>query len=1204
MTSSNSERFDFWIDRGGTFTDIVARCPDGSYRTNKLLSENPGQYRDAALAGIRQLLGLPETAGIPRERVGSVKMGTTVATNALLERRGERTLLVITRGFRDQLRIGYQNRPKLFARRIELPSLLYESVVEAEERLDASGNVLQPLDVTRLEADLKQARAAGFESCAIVFMHAYRFPIHEARAMKLARSVGFKQVSASHLVSPLMKLVSRGDTTVVDAYLSPVLRRYVDQMAASLEGVPLYFMKSNGGLSEAAAFQGKDAILSGPAGGIVGMVRTALAAGFDKLIGFDMGGTSTDVSHFAGKDPSDCERVFDTQVAGVRMRVPMLAIHTIAAGGGSIVHFDGQSYRVGPDSAGANPGPACYRRGGPLTLTDCNVLLGRIQPRFFPHVFGADAREDLDANAVGLAFDELFRRVAASNPQVRSRESVAQGFLEVAVASMANAIKFISVARGYDVSDYTLVCFGGAAGQHACRVADELEMKRVFIHPQASVLSALGMGLAELSAMREQALELPLSPAAVTVLQQEHQRLQQLVTEELAAQGIAYSELHFNARVHLRYDGTDSALLVPFGDEVELRRSFEASHRARFGFAMPERALTIEAISLEARGASAAEAPTNPAPSRPEEASAKVPLYVEDEWREVPVFCSALSPDQVVPGPALIAEAQTTIVIEPGWQAHGTKRGELVLDRYLPKAQRPIAAAHCDPTLLEVFNGAFMSIAERMGVVLANTAHSVNIKERLDFSCALFDADANLVANAPHMPVHLGSMGESVRSLIQRRAGSMHPGDVYALNDPFNGGTHLPDVTVVMPVFESHTNELAFFVAARGHHADIGGITPGSMPPDSRTVEEEGVLIDNFTLVSEGHLREAELLALLGSGPFPARDPRKNLADLRAQIAACETGRRELYALADRFGLATVRAYMQHVQDSAEASVRQVISSLRDGEFSCVMDNGAVVHVKVSVNPAERSACVDFSGSSAELDSNFNAPHAVVQAAVLYVFRTLVDADIPMNAGCLRPIHIVIPKASMLSPRPPAATVAGNVETSQCVTDALYGALGVMAASQGTMNNFTFGNQRYQYYETVAGGSGAGDGFHGCAAVQTHMTNSRMTDPEVIELRFPVLIEEHSIRHGSGGAGQFRGGDGALRRIRFREDMTAAILANRRVVPPYGLAGGGPGDLGATWVERADGRRQSLASAEVVQVRAGDAIVISTPSGGGYGPAH
>jgi len=1199
MSTTHPARWQFWIDRGGTFTDVVARRPDGAVLTHKLLSENPERYRDAALAAIRHFLEVKPGEAIPVERIEAVKMGTTVATNALLERKGEPTVLLITRGFRDQLRIAYQNRPRIFDRHIRLPELLYRKVVEVDERMGAHGEVVAPLDEALARHDLAAAFAEGLRSVAIVFMHGYRFPAHEARVAELAREAGFTQVSASHVVSPLMKIVSRGDTTVVDAYLSPILRRYVDQVAGELPGARLMFMQSSGGLTDAHRFQGKDSILSGPAGGIVGMVKTAESAGFAKVIGFDMGGTSTDVSHYAG----ELEREFDTLVAGVRMRAPMMSIHTIAAGGGSILNFDGQRLRVGPDSAGANPGPACYRRGGPLAVTDCNVMLGKIQPAYFPKVFGPDGDEPLDAGVVREKFTALAGEIAKATGTPQAPAQVAEGFLRIAVANMANAIKFISVQRGHDVTEYTLACFGGAGGQHACLVADELGMTQVFIHPLAGVLSAYGMGLAQVRALREEAVERPLEEARPE-LGERTARLGEQCARELREQDIAVARVEM--RAHLKYEGTDTSLPVPLGTIDAMRADFERQYRARFSFLMPDRALIAEAVSVEAVGESDAPG-ENAAADGDGRAPAKPVEHVEmtsgGERHRTPVFeREALIPGQRVPGPAIIAERNATTVVEPDWEAQVTALDHMVLRRVVARRARYAAGTHADPVMLEVFNNLFMSIAEQMGVRLAQTAYSVNIKERLDFSCALFDAGGNLIANAPHMPVHLGSMGESIKTVIAKNGGKMRPGDVYVLNDPFNGGTHLPDVTVITPVFDAGGREILFYVGSRGHHADIGGITPGSMPPFSKTLEEEGVLLDNVKLVEAGVMLEAEMRRLLASAKYPARSPDQNIADLRAQIAANEKGVQELRRMVGHFGLDVVKAYMKHVQDNAEECVRRVIGVLKDGEFSCEMDNGAVIRVKISIGADRRSAVIDFAGTSAQLPSNFNAPSAVVYAAVLYVFRTLVDDDIPLNAGCLKPLEVRIPEGSMLNPRPPAATVAGNVETSQCITDALYGALGVMAASYGTMNNFTFGNDAYQYYETISGGTGAGPGFPGTDTVQAHMTNSRLTDPEVLEWRYPVRVDAHAIRAGSGGAGRWNGGNGAARRIRFLEPMTAAILAGHRRVPPYGMAGGSPGDVGRNWVERADGTRTDLGYADETTVGAGDVFVIETPGGGGFGP--
>ncbi|MBZ8141473.1 5-oxoprolinase [Rubrivivax gelatinosus] len=1213
----------FWIDRGGTFTDVVGRDPAGALHTLKLLSENPEHYEDAAVEGMRRLLGLAAGEPITPERVDCVKMGTTVATNALLERRGEPTLLVTTRGFRDALRIAWQARPRLFERHIVLPELLYARVAEADERVQDDGTVLQPLDEKALAAELAAARAAGLRACAIVFLHGWRHTAHEAAAERLARAAGFEQVSVSHRTSPLMKFVPRGDTTVVDAYLSPILRRYVERVGAHMPGVRLLFMQSSGGLTEATRFQGKDAILSGPAGGIVGMVRTALAAGHGKVIGFDMGGTSTDVSHYAG----EFERAFETQVAGVRMRAPMMSIHTVAAGGGSILSFDGARLRVGPESAGANPGPACYRRGGPLATTDANVLLGRVQPAWFPRVFGPGADEPLDRDGVVVRFEALAAEVAAATGRETTPEALAEGFVAIAVQNMASAIKRISVARGYDVTGYTLQCFGGAGGQHACGVADALGMTRVFVHPLAGVLSAYGMGLADRIVMREASLEQPLDAAGLAAARARLQQLGAAAAEELVAQGVAPEGIELRPRLLLRYAGTDTALELALaeGDGVAaLAAAFEAAYRRRFAFVMPGRALVVEAVSVEAVAAGErfdeAAAAAEPAAFVPE-AAARVRVY-SGGWQDAGLYVREdLRAGAVVDGPAILAERNATTVVEPGWRARvrpatlaadpGAPGGPLELERVLPRAAAQAAGTEADPVMLEVFNNLFMSIAEQMGSRLQNTAYSVNIKERLDFSCALFDAEGRLIANAPHMPVHLGSMSESIRSVIERNPG-MRPGEVYALNDPYHGGTHLPDVTVVTPVYlDAADVKPAFFVASRGHHADIGGSTPGSMPPFSSTIAEEGVLLDNVLLVQDGRLREAELRALLASGPHPARNPEQNLADLRAQIAANEKGVHELRAIVGQYGRETVAAYMGHVQDNAEESVRRVIGALKDGAFELPLDNGAVIRVRVTVDAGAREATIDFSGTSAQLPNNFNAPKAVTMAAVLYVFRTLVDADIPLNAGCLKPLKVIVPEGSMLNPRPPAAVVAGNVETSMCVTNALYGALGVMASGPCTMSNFTFGNERHQYYETISGGSGAGavfdtagrvtGGFDGTAVVQTHMTNSRLTDPEVLEHRFPVLLESYALRAGSGGAGRWRCGDGGVRRIRFLEAMTASILSNGRQVPAFGLAGGEPGAVGLNRVERADGRLEPLGHIGSVEMQPGDVFVVETPGGGGYG---
>ncbi|MEV7116411.1 hydantoinase B/oxoprolinase family protein [Streptomyces anulatus] len=1206
-------RWEFWIDRGGTFTDVVGRRPDGRLITRKLLSHDPDRYDDAAVAGIRLLLGLDPGEPVPADRVAAVRMGTTVATNALLERRGEPTVLLITEGFRDALRIAYQNRPRLFDRHIVLPESVHERVIEVPERLDARGRTVRPLELDPVRAQLRAAHADGLRSAAVVLMHGYRHPAHERAVAEAAREAGFTQVSSSHEVSPLIRLVPRGDTTVVDAYLSPVLRRYVDEVAARLDGIRLMFLQSNGGLREAARFRGKDAVLSGPAGGVVGMVRTSRQAGYDRVIGFDMGGTSTDVSHYAGT----FERELGTEVAGVRMRAPMMSIHTVAAGGGSVLHFDGSRYRVGPDSAGADPGPACYRRGGPLTVTDANVMLGRVQPGHFPAVFGEGGDLPLDAGLVRTRFAALADEVGRATGRRPDEAEAAAGFLEIAVLNMANAVKKISVQRGHDITRYALTGFGGAGGQHVCAVADALGIDTVLVPPLAGVLSAYGIGLADATAMREQSVEEELDPAALERVERLCAELADRTREALRADGTPDSAITTRARVLLRYAGTDAALPVDLDTETAMAEAFAAAHRARFGFTM-DKPVVVETVSVEATGATEATGYTVPAtgsdprdghPGTPPCPADTVHLYAEGRWQRAPLYRRTdLRPADTVTGPAVVAEDDATTVVDPGWAAEAGPAGHLVLTRSRPRPERTAVGTRVDPVMLEVFNNLFMSIAEQMGVRLENTAHSVNIKERLDFSCALFDAEGNLIANAPHIPVHLGSMGESIKEVLRRNEGSLRPGDVYAVNDPYHGGTHLPDVTVVTPVFDEgeagEHDRLRFLVASRGHHAEIGGITPGSMPAFSRTIHEEGVLFDNWPLVRDGRLREDETRDLLTSAPYPSRNPDTNLADLRAQIAANEKGIAELRRMTDQFGSDVVDAYMGHVQDNAEESVRRIVAGLHDGHCRYETDSGALIQVRLTVDRDARSAHLDFTGTSPQQPGNANAPRSVVMAAVLYVFRTLVGEDIPLNSGCLKPLKVTIPPGSMLDPAYPAATVAGNVETSQAVTGALYGAIGGQAEGSGTMNNLTFGNDHVQYYETIASGSGAGDGFDGADAVQTHMTNSRLTDPEILEWRLPALLEGFTVRDGSGGAGRWHGGDGVERRIRFLEPVTVALLSGHRRVPPYGAGGGEPGALGEQHIERAGGGAVPLEGCDTAELDAGDVLVVRTPGGGGYGAAR
>jgi len=1246
--------WDFWIDRGGTFTDIIGRDPDGALHARKLLSENPEAYRDAAIQGIRDLLGLKSGAAIPAGLVGEIKMGTTVATNALLERKGDRVLLLITKGFRDALRIAYQARPDIFAKEIILPEQLYERVVEVPERVRADGTVEKLLDLEAVKPAIDQARRDGIDAVAIVLMHAWKFPEHERAVAKVCRKAGFAQVSVSHEVSPLVKLVGRGDTTVVDAYLSPILSRYVQQVAGELgassisplvgeisaeptEGgaVPqtsshatppsalpgisptrgeisqspsprLMFMMSSGGMTAADMFQGKDALLSGPAGGVVGMVETARLAGFDQVIGFDMGGTSTDVAHYDG----EYERAFDTEVAGVRVRAPMMRIHTVAAGGGSILHFDAGRFRVGPDSAGANPGPACYRRGGPLAVTDANVMLGKLQPDFFPAIFGPGQDEPLDKEVVREKFAALAARIGDG----RTPEAVAEGFVTIAVENMANAIKKISVQRGYDVTGYLLNCFGGAGGQHACLVADALGMQSVLIHPFSGLLSAYGIGMSGVFASRQQGFIRPLMEDNAAEIRAAVDALCTPVFAELTAQGVPEDDVSWRPILHIRYDGTDTALPINYSgfSVADARKAFEADHKAQFGFTYPDRTLIIETVEIQGQDGRVAgrDETDRPLDASTPSSGEKRKLFYGGEWHDAAIFRrETLKPGQRIAGPALIIESHQTTVIEPGWSAAITAKDHVLLSRIEKKKRQAALGTEADPVMLEVFNNLFMSIAEQMGVTLQNTASSVNIKERLDFSCAVFDRNGALVANAPHMPVHLGSMDRSVETIIRLNAGDIHPGDVFALNAPYNGGTHLPDITVVTPVFDDAGKEILFYSASRGHHADVGGTAPGSMTPLATTVDEEGVLIDNFRIVDRGAFMEQELHALLTDHPYPARNAQQNIADLKAQIAANEKGVAELRKMVAHFGLDVVEAYMGHVQDNAAESVRRVLERLPDSsEYAYSTDTGQVIKVKITVDRKKREATVDFTGTSPVMKNNFNAPEPVARAAVLYAFRVMVEDMIPMNAGCLRPINIIIPDGCMLRPAYPAAVVAGNVETSQHVTNAMFGAMGALANAQGTMNNLTYGNAKYQYYETICSGSPAGRmndgrGFNGTSGVHTHMTNSRLTDPEVLELRFPVLLEDFHIRDNSGGKGKWNAGNGTRRTIRFLERMECAILSSHRNRPPEGISGGGNGAVGRTEVRRADGTVQRLKACDQTVLEPGEAVIVTTPTAGGFGRA-
>ena len=1192
----------FWIDRGGTFTDIVAKNPDGNIVVDKLLSENTSAYKDAAIAGIKRILGLNNCDTIPTNKISCVKMGTTVATNALLERKGDRTLLLITDGFGDLLKIGYQNRPLLFDLDIKLPELLYEKVVEIPERLDSQGKVIKNLDIKKARQALREAKSEGIDSVAIAFMHSYVNPEHENIIAKIAEEENFNQISVSHRVSPLIKLVGRGDTTVVDAYLSPILRRYVNQISEELKGTEttkLMFMQSNGGLTDANFFQGKDALLSGPAGGVVSMTETGKQAGYNKLIGFDMGGTSTDVCHFAG----EYERSFETELAGVRIRAPMMEINTVAAGGGSILSFKDGRFQVGPESAGAIPGPASYGKGGPLTVTDCNVLLGKLHPNHFPKVFGENGDEPLNTAIVKKKFLDLSKLISEQNNQpIMDIYKVAEGFLKIAIENMANAIKKISIQKGYDITGYTMNCFGGAGGQHACQVADSLGISRVLIHPYAGVLSAYGMGLAEIRSIRESHFEKNIKN--INDAKKLIDLLSLQAREDLNKQGVSNSSISLSKNAFLHYQGSHQNLEVKFDTISKMIKSFEKEHKKRFGFFVEGREIFIEMLTVEAISNNF-ETQDFSKISGPTEISKPVSyqnMFVDDLETSVPIYeRDKLKINQTIVGPAIISEATGTNIIEKGWSGSLDKYYNLILSRVEEKKKDFSVGTSVDSVMLEVFNNLFMNIAEQMGATLANTAFSVNIKERLDFSCALFDEEGSLVANAPHVPVHLGSMSEAIRTVIKLNKDNIFPGDVFVLNAPFNGGTHLPDVTVITPVFDKYNKRIIFFVASRGHHADIGGKTPGSGPPDSKHIEEEGVLIDNFKIFDKGIFKETEIREILSSGKYPCRNIEHNMADLAAQIAANKTGINEINSMINQFGIETVHAYMKHVQNNAEECIRNAIVKLNDGKYEYELDNGEFIKVKIKIDKIKRQALIDFTGTAKKNPLNYNAPLAVCHAVILYVFRTLVGNNIPLNEGCFKPIKIKVPNDSMINAKYPSAVIAGNTEVSQLTCNALFGALGVIAGSQATMNNFIWGNDRIQNYETICGGTGAGPNFHGTSAVQTHMTNTRSTDPEVLETRFPVRLEEFSIRKNSGGKGKYCGGDGVIRKLRFLEPMTVTTLCSHRKIRPFGVNGGEPGECGREWLEKENGRIINLNGNDSCEVEMNDLFVMLTPGGGGFG---
>ncbi|WP_321276992.1 hydantoinase B/oxoprolinase family protein [Thiomicrorhabdus indica] len=1194
----NKKQWQFWIDRGGTFTDVVAKTPEGNLLTHKLLSDNPEHYQDAAIAGIRHFLKVPTDHSIPVENIKSVKMGTTVATNALLERKGEPVALITNQGFADALKIGYQNRPDIFALNVRTPKPLYQQILEVTGRLNAEGEEIQPLAEAAIKQGLKSLKQQGFNALAIVLLHSYLNPEHEKQIAIWAKEIGFSQISTSSATSALVKYVSRGRTTVVDAYLSPVLHRYVQQVTKQLPNVDLQFMQSHGGLCQAKTFQGKDAILSGPAGGIIGAVKTSQHAGIDKIIGFDMGGTSTDVSHYAGQ----LQRNFDNEVAGVQMRVPMLDIHTVAAGGGSIITLQQGEVRVGPESAGANPGPTAYRRGGPLTVTDANVLLGRIQPSHFPNVFGENADQALDMIAVRNKFAEM------ANALSMEPENLAQGALDIAIENMANAVKTISTQRGYDLHDYTLVSFGGAGGQHACLVAEKLGIQSVLLHPYSGVLSAYGMGLAQNSVMNTQSYSIHITE--LTQLKPLIQTQRQTAIKELQAQNSEVAEEKMT--LHLHYQGSDTSLDIQFIDwQTDYAMLFSEQHQQRFGFQLDAdivvHSITIEVLNQAHQADSLPN--TSPYSAKPIET---VQTYANGAWQDTLVYQrNAITQSQTLSGPALILETTGTIYLPAGWNTKLLADGQLQLTQNAVKLELNSAKSaqisqnnnktfKPDPIKLGLYNHRFMSIAEQMGAILAKTAHSVNIKERLDFSCALFDQSGQLIANAPHVPVHLGSMGESVKTLIQRHGNQLQSGDAYALNNPFAGGTHLPDITVISPVFID--DKCAFYVASRGHHADVGGLTPGSMPADSTHIEHEGVLLDCVPVLLAGKEQSSTLKTRFLQARYPARNWQQNWNDLQAQIAANQAGINGLQQLCRQTSLQEVKAYMNFVLEHSEAQVKALLPKLSSGEFCYQTDHGSQVCVEVRINQTSQTATIDFSGSSEQQNNNFNAPFAITRAATLYVLRTLINQDISLNDGFLRPIELIVPTGSILHPNYPAAVVAGNVETSQVVTDALYGALQIQAASQGTMNNLTFGDKTWQYYETLCGGTGAGKNYKGEDAVHSHMTNSRLTDPEIFEQRYPVRLKKFAIRENSGGKGKYPGGNGCERHIEFLQPMMVSVLSNHRQIPPYGMQGGEAGKTGRHGKQPAGKTSiKWLPSTFSESFEASDTLIMQTPGGGGFG---
>jgi len=1266
------QSWQFWIDVGGTFTDCFACRPDGSLLRHKVLSSgvtkgeigavttdgggiiDPARrgepadfwrgyafrllddqgttidervvahsdgagggigldrpFREPALEGqayelsageeapvlaIRFLLGLRLDQDIPPL---ALKLGTTRGTNALITRRGARTAFVTTRGFADILRIGYQNRPRLFDLTIEKPDPLFEAVVEIDERVATDGQVLLRPDSERIRSSLAHLRDRGIESLAVCLLNAYCQPQHERLVGQIAHEVGFAEISLSHQIAPLIKIVSRGDTTLVDAYLNPVLRSYVGDLRNALDrhgASDIRLLTSAGGLASADQFVGKDSILSGPAGGVVGFSRVARAAGFERAIGFDMGGTSTDVSRYDGR----FELEYETEKAGVRVVAPMMAIETVAAGGGSICHFDGVKLAVGPDSAGAEPGPACYGRGGPLTVTDVNFFLGKVLPDYFPF--------PLNRQAVRRRLEQLCKDIERASGKRYEPRELAAGFLKVANTNMANAIRSISIAKGYDPRDYVLVSFGGAAPQHACAVAGELGVRKILNHPDAGILSAYGIGLADVVRHRAEGVYREYSEETIRELDSVLLRLTDQARQEVIAEGVSPDRIEAIHSFDLRYKGLDAFLTVPAPTEGTYAQCYAREHRRRYGYVHEDRPLEIVAAKVEVVGRSSKQLPRSRSvpPSSPQPV-ATAPVHFDGQTYQTSVFRRAeLRAGDAILGPAIVVESVSTTVVDPGWNARMLTGGELLVEEETKGRKCPSISAQADPVMLEVFNNQFAAIAEQMGITLRNTASSVNIKERLDFSCALFTPSGDLVVNAPHIPVHLGAMSETVKHIVAANP-RISPGDVFVTNDPYCGGSHLPDVTVVTPVHDTDGGRLLFFTASRAHHAELGGVSPGSMPPFSENLAEEGILIRDFKLVDAGRSRVDQLRELLTSGPYPSRSPNDNLADIAAQVAANQEGANDLVALVERYTLPVVEAYMGHIQEAAERKMRAALSRFADGrhEFVDHLVDGSPIAVAVAINGD--SAVIDFTGTGPVLPGNLNANRAIVTAAVTYCLRCLIHDDIPMNQGVLAPIEMILPECLLNPPRRDspeacAAVVGGNVETSQRVVDVLLGALNVAAASQGTMNNLLFGDDTFGYYETICGGSGATRNGPGADAVHTHMTNTRLTDPEVIEQRYPVRVKQFSIRHGSGGNGRHRGGDGVIRRLEFLRMLDVSILSQRRgSYASYGVEGGEAGALGRNALARHDGTEEALAGRAKFTARPGDVLSVETPGGGGWG---